>query len=185
MAKVLTPSPEQYADALDWVENCPHEYDPDGGMRSPEEWELDVFLARLSEHFAVEWLESEGFDVRHVPDSETDAYDLIVDGYRVEVKFRKLWDYRGPDLLIRRRREECEADAYLMVEMDRIGGPASYNGWVTKCIDADEADALAEPYEEGSHDKEKVSRDYLLPAGCLRAVLGERQTTTEASETAV
>lgn len=128
----IEPNGEQYASALNYVrEQQRYRNDRDLG-RSCDDWRLDVFLGELAEHVAAAHLTDElDLDVRLVSDEEDPSVDLDVSGVAIDVKMRKLWEREDPDLIVRAKRYPS-ADAYLMVELDRMatGYSANIAGWV-------------------------------------------------------
>lgn len=142
-------------------------YKNDGDLdRDDAEWRRDVFLGELAEQVAAAHLSDLGLSTRLV-DEEDQKTDLDVCGVRVDVKMRKLWDRRDPDLIVRAATAP-DADAYLLVELDsheEDGYSANIAGWV----------ANPEVYAYGrsfcppgsKHDKLLVHRRHLRPVETL------------------
>jgi hypothetical protein len=155
----IVPDGEQYAAAMTYVREQSYRNDRDLG-RSDDDWELDVFLGELAEHVAEAELADLGMDARLVTDEEDQSVDLCVSGVGIDVKARYIWEREDPDLIVRAA-SNPDADAYIMVELERTetGYNASLTGWVS----LQEVHAYDEDFLPGrsKHPKLLVNRRHL------------------------
>jgi Holliday junction resolvase len=160
---------QDMVDAHDWaLDNCPFDYDPDGGVRSRAQWLRDVFYGFLAERIARRMFEREGCTVRHIPDSENEHIDLIVameNGIilNVEVKFRKLWNRSEPDMIVNHVHDD--ADIYVMVEMNHNRVSGDIHLWCTR----EDFEKHSVPFNFGNTAKGKrmVDRQYMTDISTL------------------
>lgn len=80
--------------------------------------EVDALVGEVGERVAAEFFRNNGFTVGPSTGYE---HDLQVSGGMVEVKARKTWDFRKPDLLVRTK-FDLKCDVYLQVDLHLSSG---------------------------------------------------------------
>lgn len=80
--------------------------------------EVDSLVGEAAERIAAEFLQSNGFSVGPATSYE---HDLQANGSLIEVKGRKTWDFRKPDLLVRTK-FDLKCDVYLQVDLHLSSG---------------------------------------------------------------
>lgn len=152
----IAPTGKQLIRARELAERAIERYSIDGDLnRTDDEWRANVFLGTRAEVAAEQFFRDLGFDAHIVDDGDEQDHDIEVEGLTVEVKLRRLWTYRNPDLLLRYD-EELSADLYLMVEADKT--PNGHSLEVTKWASQQTVEENVTGFRE---NRPKVDREYL------------------------
>ncbi|KTG08461.1 hypothetical protein AUR64_17410 [Haloprofundus marisrubri] len=163
-----TPTGEQIARAKARAEVAAERYANDGDLdRTDDEWRAHVFLGVRAEVAAEQFFRALGFDARIVDDDEEQAHDLEVEGLAVEVKLRRLWTFREPDMLLRFDDvDDPDADLFLMVEAEKT--PHGHDLVVTKWANQQTVREHATGFRE---DRPRVPREHLSDVETLLPLL--------------
>lgn len=162
----VTLTGEHTARALEIAQRNAERYDNDGDLgRDDDEWMNSLFLGAKAEVVVETYFTDRGFDAQVVDDSQAQEHDAVVEGLTVEVKLRKLWNYRHPDLLLRYD-EEPSADIYVMVEAERA--PDGHTFEVTKWASQETVAVCMTDFRE---DRPRVPRGELRDIDTLGPIL--------------
>lgn len=143
--------------------------------RSAEQHKIDAPVGYLSEKIAGKVLRQEGFDVQDPTDRD---HDFLVNGSKVEVKGRKVWNYKNPDLLVRKT-FGVACSAYVQVDLHTENGnqlkPDLSNlshAVVVGFASASDVHQHGESFLPGKkNDTDMVPRNCLRPIGALGSFL--------------
>lgn len=100
------------------IEHADVSYTDTDMNRDADTREVDALVGEIAERIAAKYLQSNGYSVGPSTGYE---HDLQVNRNMVEVKGRKTWDFRKPDLLVRTK-FDLACDVYLQVDLHLSSG---------------------------------------------------------------
>lgn len=129
--------------------------------RNADTREVDALVGEVGERIAAEYLTSNGFSVGPSTGYE---HDLQVNGGMVEVKGRKTWDFRKPDLLVRTK-FDLACDVYIQVDLHLSSGSSlkadlsnlDY-GEIVGFATPDLIEEVGEPFNQGYSSKDNPTQ---------------------------